>query len=174
VYQFPADGLAMNRIVLLAGLLVFGAGIALARADQPEPADAAAIEDCLKEARGKQAREEACIGRVADPCLDKAEDPSTHGMADCSRREHAVWDLRLNRAYRALMRDLEPAQRTELRNAQRAWIAFADKKCGLHRVLEEGTITIPIAAYCDMVETGRQALFLERLLGEGDNPDTAR
>jgi hypothetical protein len=31
-----------------------------------------------------------------------------------------------------------------------------------------------LAAYCDVAESGRQALFLNQLLGEGDNPEAAR
>lgn len=164
----------MKRLALSVGLHLIGICAAWAQADRPNPADAAVIEDCLEAARGSRQRRGECIGRLADACLKKAEDPSTYGMAECSRREHAVWDARLNRAYRALLRDLDPEQRTEVRNAQRAWTAFSQKKCRLHRVLEEGTIAIPIAAYCAMEEAGRQALFFEQLVGEGDNADAAR
>jgi uncharacterized protein YecT (DUF1311 family) len=127
------------------------------------------VAKCLAEKAAANEDRVRCIGVVADPCLEKSEDPSTHGMADCSRREHAVWDERLNAAYRQLMIDLEPKQRVALREMQRAWIAFSDKKCEIHHVIEEGTITIPIAAYCAMVEVGRQAAFLETLLGDGDS-----
>lgn len=100
----------------------------------------------------------------------QGDDPSTYGMAECSKREYLVWDERLNAAYRKLMAELDSGQRRELRDLQRAWIALSVKKCGFHRVMQpEGTIVIPIASYCAMQETGRQALFLEQMLGEGDS-----
>ena len=110
-----------------------------------------------------------CVGSIADACLDKSEDPSTYGMANCSRREQEVWDERLNAAYKELMSEVDRKQRISVRDMQRSWIAFRDKKCGLHSVLEEGSIVIPIIAYCYMEETGRQAVFLEQLVSEGDS-----
>jgi uncharacterized protein YecT (DUF1311 family) len=91
-------------------------------------------------------------------------------MADCSRREHAVWGERLNLTYRKLLKDLDAKQRQELRELQRAWIAFSDRKCAFYRVMQpEGSIVIPIASYCAMHEVGRQAAFLETMLAEGDS-----
>jgi len=150
------------------------AGSAFGQADKPDPADTAAVETCLKNARANSRPPESCIGIVADPCLDNAEDPSTYGMVRCSVRECEVWDERLNRTYKKLMTELEPAKRTELRDMQRAWITFHEKKCDFHRVIEEGTVSIPLASYCGLEETGRQALFLEEMLGDGDNPEAAR
>ena len=90
-------------------------------------------------------------------------------MAEYSKREYLVWDERLNETYRLMTPELESEQRRELRDLQRAWIAFSDKKCGFYRVMQpEGSIVIPIASYCAMRETGRQAVFLEQMLEEGD------
>src|SRR5262245_31510304 len=133
-------------------------------AAQPAPADRTAIETCLTE-KAKTNDQERCIGFIADACLEKGDDPSTHGMADCSRREHAVWDERLNRTYRKFMSEADAATRAKLREMQRAWIAFEEKKCAFHYVAEPGSASIPMTAYCSMTETGRQALFLERVFG---------
>jgi uncharacterized protein YecT (DUF1311 family) len=133
-------------------------------AGQSSAADRAAVETCLTE-KAKTQEQEGCIGVIADACLEKGDDPSTHGMADCSRREHAVWDERLNRSYRKFMREADNATRTKLREMQRAWIAFEEKKCAFHYVAEPGSASIPMTAYCSMTETGRQALFLERVFG---------
>ena len=137
---------------------------AAAAAAQPAPADRKVVETCLTE-KSKTHDQEKCIGVIADACLEKGDDPSTHGMADCSRREHAVWDDRLNRLYRKLMTEADNATRVKLREMQRAWIAFEEKKCGFHYVAEPGSASIPMIAYCSMTETGRQALFLERVFG---------
>jgi uncharacterized protein YecT (DUF1311 family) len=140
---------------------------AAASAAQPASADRTVVEVCLAE-KAKAGEQERCIGVIADACLEKGDDPSTHGMADCSRREHAVWDERLNRVYRRLLREVDNATRARLREMQRAWIAFEDKKCGFHHVAEPGTAAVPMAAYCIMTETGRQVLFLERVFGPED------
>jgi uncharacterized protein YecT (DUF1311 family) len=134
------------------------------------PADRAAIQNCLDEKAGAGEDREGCVGAVADACLEQGEDPSTFGMADCSKREYLVWDERLNDTYRKMMAELAPEQRRELRDLQRAWIALSDKKCGFYRVMQpEGSIVIPIASYCAMRETGRQAVFLEMMHEEGDS-----
>lgn len=43
----------------------------------------------------------SCIGVVSSPCQAVPENSSTIGLAECSRRELAVWDERLNAAYKA-------------------------------------------------------------------------
>lgn len=151
----------------VAALVVFL--LAEARAQDATPADRAAIEKCVKDKVAAGEDRGKCVGSIADACLEKSEDPSTHGMANCSRREQEVWDERLNAAYKKLLADVERKQRNSVRDMQRSWIAFRDKKCGLHSVLEEGSIVIPIIAYCYMEETGRQAVFLEQLVAEGDS-----
>ena len=83
-------------------------------AGQSTGADRAAVETCLAE-KAKSGEQEKCIGILADACLEKGDDPSTHGMADCSRAEYAVWDERLNRVYRRLMRELDNPNRNRQR-----------------------------------------------------------
>lgn len=150
-------------------LAVAGAG-PLAAADDATPEDRAAVQRCLDEKAAAGEERVGCVGVVADACLDKGEAPSTFGMAECSKREYLIWDERLNETYRKMMAELEPGQRHELRDLQRAWIAFSDKKCGFYRVMQpEGSIIIPISSYCAMRETGRQAVFLEMMHEEGDS-----
>jgi len=155
------------EFVMLAGLLLAVQPVA---AQDATAADHATVQRCLEEKVAANEERERCVGVIADPCLEKSEDPSTFGMADCSRREYAVWDERLNSTYRKLMKDIDAKQQRDLRDLQRAWIAFSDRKCGLYRVMQpEGSIVIPIAAYCTMQEVGRQATFLETMLEEGDS-----
>jgi uncharacterized protein YecT (DUF1311 family) len=154
---------------LLIAVFALLAAPALA-AEDAAPADRAAIQRCLEEKASAGEERDTCVGSLADACLEKGEDPSTYGMAECSKREYLVWDERLNATYRTMMAELAPDQRRELRDLQRAWIAFSDKKCGFYRVIQpEGSIVIPIASYCAMRETGRQAVFLEMMHEEGDS-----
>lgn len=155
-------------VLAASAALLFVTDVVLVNA--ATPADRAAIQKCVDEKVAANEDRERCVGAIADACLEKSDDPSTYGMADCTRREHAVWDERLNAVYRQLMKELDAKQREELRDLQRAWIAFSEKKCGFYRVMQpEGSIIIPIAAYCTMEEMGRQAAFLETMLAEGDS-----
>jgi len=155
--------------MIFAALLLGGIGTAHA-AEDATPADRAAIQRCLEEKAAAGEERETCVGVIADACLDKSEDPSTYGMAECSKREYLVWDERLNATYRKMMAELERDQQRELRDLQRAWIAFSDKKCSFYRVMQpHGSIVIPIASYCAMRESGRQAVFLEMMHEEGDS-----
>jgi uncharacterized protein YecT (DUF1311 family) len=151
--------------VLAAALFLPSATVA----QDATAADRSVIQQCLKARAAASEERERCVGAIADPCLDKGEDPSTYGMAECSKREYLVWDERLNTAYKKLMAELETGQRAQLQDMQRAWIAFSERKCGFYGVIQEGTIVIPISSYCAMQETGRQALFLEQMLDEGDS-----
>jgi uncharacterized protein YecT (DUF1311 family) len=133
----------MRKPLLMAFAILISSSLAEAAAQNATPADRATIEKCAKEKVAAGEDRSKCVGIIADACLDKSEDPSTYGMATCSRREEEVWDERLNAAYKKLMADVERKQRNSVRDMQRSWIAFRDKKCGLHRVLEEGSIVIP-------------------------------
>jgi uncharacterized protein YecT (DUF1311 family) len=132
--------------------------------DPPEANDKAAVEKCIADKKKADNKIEHCIGVIADPCLEKSADPSTYGMANCSTREHNVWEDRLNRAYKKLMSTLEEPQKSRLRDVERTWIVYRDKKCEFYRREEDGTSVIPSNAYCMMEETGRQAVYLDEIL----------
>ena len=104
-------------------------------------------------------------------------------MIECSGRELAVWDERLNDAYRKLVEgDLgqtdalpenrpaearrdRPAKGAEIiRDIQRSWLAFRVRKCDVNAMTSEGgTLSRVLYSSCVMTETGRQALFLQSL-----------
>jgi uncharacterized protein YecT (DUF1311 family) len=154
---------------VFAGLIVLAVTGHAFAAEDATPEDRATVQRCLETKATSGEERDTCVGSVADACLEQGEDPSTFGMAECSKREYLVWDERLNATYRKMMAELPADQRRELRDLQRAWIAFSDKKCGLYRVMQEGSIIIPLASYCAMRETGRQAVFLEMMHEEGDS-----
>lgn len=104
---------------------------------------------------------ESCIGSVANACAATPEGRSTPGMIDCSARELAVWDERLNMAYRDSIAAAAPKLRAALRQAQRAWIAYRDARCALPALENAGgTIVGPLTSACLMEATARQALRL--------------
>jgi uncharacterized protein YecT (DUF1311 family) len=53
----------------------------------------------------------------------------TSAMVECTNKELAVQDAKLNSTYKTTMAALNPEQQSALRNAQRKWIKFRDSKC---------------------------------------------
>lgn len=149
-----------GRFILMAALLTTSA-FAGTPGDPPEPAVKAAVEKCLKEKEEAKLPAEVCVGVYANACLEKSDDPSTYGMMACSSKETAVWEERLNRDYQKLMKEMKAEDKERLRDMQRVWIAFREKKCGFHQREQEGTIVMPQNEYCYMEETVRQSLFLQ-------------
>lgn len=150
----------MRPVFLLAAFLAVPA-FAAAGADSPKPRVKAAIESCLAENAKADKQPEACIGVAADACLQKGEDPSTFGMIACHGDEADVWDERLNRDYQILMKGPD---KERLRDLERAWLAFRDKKCSYQQVEDSGQVGMIENMHCYMEETGRQALFLDAIL----------
>jgi len=116
-----------------------------------------------------------CVGDAASLCMDIEEGGhSTLGMMSCLLKERDVWDEQLNEAY-GLARDTarfldkedleffpEFAVRdTQVRDAQRAWIAYRDAKCDMEYGLwGSGSMRQIIGADCLMQMTARRTLEL--------------
>jgi uncharacterized protein YecT (DUF1311 family) len=153
------------------------------------PDDRAAVEACLKlvgenavrEAQGTSQNEtpgaagrltaaardaltqrESCIGAVTISCQQEPGGASTVGMIDCSTREWSVWDERLNRAYQDALKDAPSKLAKALRDAQRVWLQWREKRCKLPAIDNEGgSIVGPLYTGCMLDATARQALWLE-------------
>jgi uncharacterized protein YecT (DUF1311 family) len=173
-----------RRIFVFAfAALVFSAP-ALA-GDKPPKEDAAAVEACLalvKEnvkkagvtkdekpgpagrltaaSEGARLDETSCIGVLAVACTQK-EGTSDGAQSGCSQREAAVWDQRLNAAYRGAIAKMEKEGADNLRKTQRAWIAYRDARCIQAWATYHGSMAGPIQAWCEMEQTARQALWME-------------
>lgn len=159
------------RLILSLMLAVVGAGIVCAQ-DAPTAADRAVIDKCLADARKTKALPESCIGAVQKPCLDSPDGQSTLGMRECSNREMAVWDERLNKAYKAFLdqngdtdaeRDGRKVKGADLiRDAERAWLTFRDKQCDVTGLpMEGGTGAYVLIDDCYLDLTADHALWLE-------------
>jgi len=110
----------------------------------------------------------ACIGDAAAACQRLPGGETTLGTADCLTAETGVWDDLLNAEYRAAMARMRDqgggALAEQLRDAQRAWIAFRDAECGLrYGIWAGGTIRVIIGANCVLRETAERALELRDL-----------
>jgi uncharacterized protein YecT (DUF1311 family) len=74
-------------------------------------------------------------------------DGNTFQMVECLKAKTAQWDKRLNVAYQKAVQDAQPAQREQLRAAQRLWIQYRDANC-LYYGMGEGTIARLDAGEC--------------------------
>jgi uncharacterized protein YecT (DUF1311 family) len=61
-------------------------------------------------------------------CMEK--DPSTKGLNACLEQAYGKWDLELNRVYQELSGRLSVETRAVLREGQRAWILFRNRRPG--------------------------------------------
>ena len=112
----------------------------------------------------------SCIGVVSVPCLNVPDNFSTVAMADCLRREHAVWDERLNAAYKVWTGKCDSAAICEgRRKLERAWLAYRDALCALPALeAQGGTIAIIEGSDCMLDETARQAIWIEERAAADD------
>jgi uncharacterized protein YecT (DUF1311 family) len=105
----------------------------------------------------------SCIGVVSTPCQQTAEGRSNLGMANCLRRELAVWDERLNKNYKRWIDGCDDAKVCAARRKlARAWLAYRDARCALPWIEFQGTMAIPITSECLLDATARQAIWLEQ------------
>ena len=159
--------LVFSAWLIVAGLLVNGSGWAEAGA-KPDARDSAAIQSCIKSARDNPVALERCIDSIADPCLQRPAANSTAGQVACVDRELAVWDDILNETFRRLREKLDDGQKVKLRDMQRAWIESRDKTCAFYWDFHQGTIAVPMAAFCRNRETARRALLLLSFLNDAE------
>jgi uncharacterized protein YecT (DUF1311 family) len=96
----------------------------------------------------------------ADP--EQSCDGNTFQMVECLKAKTAQWDKRLNVAYQKAVQDAQPAQRDQLRAAQRLWVQYRDANC-LYYGLGEGTIARLDAGECMRSMTEARAKELEGL-----------
>jgi uncharacterized protein YecT (DUF1311 family) len=178
------------RLAALAAAVVSSPALTETSRMRATPADRAAVEACLKlveanvqaearrpaedEAPGAAGRlaaaakeaatqSESCIGAVTAPCQQQSGGYSTAGMIACNTREWAVWDERLNRAYTKVLKDADRKLAGALRQTQRAWLQWREKRCKLPEIENEGgSIVGPLYTGCMLHVTARQALWLDQ------------
>jgi uncharacterized protein YecT (DUF1311 family) len=102
----------------------------------------------------------AQAGDQGDP--DQSCQGNTFEMVECLKAKTAQWDKRLGIAYQQAMKDAQPAQREQLRAAERLWIQYRDANC-LYYGMGEGTIARLDAGECMRSMTEARARELENI-----------
>jgi uncharacterized protein YecT (DUF1311 family) len=85
---------------------------------------------------------------------------STADIVECLATQTAVWERRLNAAFRKLIDDLPARRRDRLRSAQRLWLQFRDANCA-YFASRAGTIARVDAGQCALRLTAARAIELE-------------
>jgi uncharacterized protein YecT (DUF1311 family) len=134
--------------------------VALLIATAAAAGDADVINACLKSAySGDHGEAHACIGLVADPCLQKPENQSTQAMVACTDSETKIWDALLNAEYDRLLGVLQGKAADDVRQAQRVWITLRDADCAVpYQLFEGGTMAQPIGANCVLAHTANRMM----------------
>lgn len=151
----------------LAAMLMLAAAACPALGQQRDEEEAGwvgfveGIETCLADKRPLLTHGYACIGGFSAACLRHTENQTTVGMERCYLDEYRAWDVLLNRHFRDRARG---AGGDELRQVQRAWITYRDRKCAFFRVhYAGGSMARWLAAQCMMDTTARRAIELRFL-----------
>ncbi|MEP0943851.1 MAG: lysozyme inhibitor LprI family protein [Rhizobiaceae bacterium] len=122
-----------------------------------------AVKDCLERESNAARDGSACIGKIADACLDRDTVQTTVSMRQCVSREYTVWDTLLNEMYREVM-SIAPADKTELvRSAQLNWVKFKESFCALPYQILGGSMFLLSGDQCATKVTATQYLNLVNL-----------
>jgi uncharacterized protein YecT (DUF1311 family) len=96
-------------------------------------------------------------------CMDEAR--TQLDMNACAADELGLADSVLNVVYRQVVAEMDTAQLSFLREAQRAWIRLRDADCGLEAAeFEGGSIRPMMEMMCLARETRRRTAHLRRLM----------
>jgi uncharacterized protein YecT (DUF1311 family) len=101
--------------------------------------------------------------KTYNDCMNDAGG-STLPMRDCIGAEHDAWDKSLNQVYQALMASRSAADKTQLRDDERAWLKRTKLECD-HAGDDEagGTLQNVEIDQCYLDETVRRTVYLRGL-----------
>ncbi|WP_323007590.1 lysozyme inhibitor LprI family protein [Pseudorhodobacter sp.] len=149
------------KLVMIFTLL---AGAAQAQVFVPV-VNPAQVDACFTQAL-RNDTDASCIGAASGVCMEQPYGYTTQAISQCTDAETVVWDGFLNREYKARMAQITPDQKTALRAAQRAWIAFRDADCQLqYQMFIDGSMRSNIYTGCMLDKTAQRALVLRDLGG---------
>lgn len=99
------------------------------------------------------------LSKQYDTCMDKSEGEAS--LVKCIVAENKRQDLRLSRAYKALMNSLAPSTRKELLDVQKIWTKYRDANCAFYVDPDEGRQGRLDAYNCTLTTTANRARELE-------------
>ncbi|MFZ7337334.1 lysozyme inhibitor LprI family protein [Comamonas jiangduensis] len=117
---------------------------------------------CLSAPMAVQAQQPATLSPAFAACMDRSGGV-TAAMHECIAAEHRLQDQQLNRNYKALMAELTPARKQQLKAAQRLWLQYREANCGFYADPDGGTLAGIAAADCVLQMTANRARELADL-----------
>ena len=100
------------------------------------------------------------LSKQFNACMDKSGGV-TMDMIECIGSETQRQDVRLNKAYKAVMANQTPERKKQLQETQRIWIKFRDANCGFYYDPDGGSMARVSANDCMMTTTANRAKELE-------------
>jgi uncharacterized protein YecT (DUF1311 family) len=156
-------GVTFGCLVVLSSLTCFlTSHAAFAEAPAPDARDIKTITACLQsfdQVSASQEAYEACVSKIADPCV-KGDEGNDRKQIACFDRERAIWDKIVNDSYKTIMDGIEPEQQDKLKEMQRSWIKTRDLTCNFWYEFFQGSMAYPMIAACNNRETARRAIYL--------------
>ncbi len=131
-------------------------------AETPDARDIKTIAVCLHtfdKAAASQEAYEACVSKIADPCMT-GDEGRDRKRVECFDRERRIWDKIVNDSYKTMMDSLEPEQQDKLKAMQLSWIHTRDLTCNFWYDFFQGSMAYPMIAACNNRETARRAIYL--------------
>jgi uncharacterized protein YecT (DUF1311 family) len=106
---------------------------------------------------------ERYYSKTYNDCMNQAGG-STLPTRDCIHDEHDAWDKQLNQLYQSLIASRSGAQKTQLRDDERAWLKRTTHKCD-HAGDDEagGSLQGVEIDQCYLDETIRRTVYLRGL-----------
>lgn len=141
---------------------------------EAEPAQAASqltdqekVAQCLTAVANAGSDPRACVGVVADPCLEALGDSAPSEAVSCMQRETEIWDERLGNAVKELGTALGDGAPDALNAIQDSWTGYRDQRCGFGSILYPDSDFANVwQATCLLEETGRRAVEVGAILKE--------
>ncbi len=107
----------------------------------------------------KEGRKEDRIDVEYDACLTK--DTSSANICDCAFVAYDKWNKELDNAYRKLLKNLKREKdKTALKQAQLAWVAFRDAEFKAYDFM----FNVPGGKWCSLRQDGRIDIVRARTL----------
>ena len=98
-----------------------------------------------------------------DTCIKKSGGVTSE-MKNCVDVETKRQDEKLNQSYEKLLASLKPTRKTQLVDAQRAWLKYRELNCAFYDDGSGGTAAGLAANDCTMTMTAKRASELEYLM----------
>jgi hypothetical protein len=131
----------------------------------PQPAGEVILQECLSRQMESE-NYETCIGRIADPCLNRASDNENalqrlSGMAQCYEQERQVWESMTARFVSGWRQSNGTPLIGAIENAIAAGWQFREAKCAVFQDIQQfGMTGAVLSAECRATETARMAIFV--------------